>query len=524
MLDGEYNWPRKPGLDVQRTLAAYDRAINVGTLPRLTIDCAAMRNALTALLLALLGLPASAQRAGSFAPEVRELVKVDAPVIALTHVKLIDGTGGPERADQTVVINDGRIQAVGDAARTPAPAGARVIDLTGYSLLPGLVGMHNHLFCIVATGRTPLVKNAESSFSRLYLAMGVTTIRTTGCIEPYTDLNLKKLIDQGMLPGPQMFVTAPYLQGANPGRGYFQMHQLSRPDEARRMVEFWADAGATSFKVYTHVTRAELSAAVEVAHRRGFKVTGHLCSIGYREAAALGIDNIEHGFMEDSEFTPGKQPDRCPDRMEELKSLEALDVNSAPVQDLFKDLIRHRVAVTSTLPIFEAGIVERPYPQRALEVMVPEWRARVLASMVDAAGPATATRTALLTSLLKKGMQLERAFAKAGGMLLAGSDAVGIGGVLAGFADLREIEMLVAAGFTPVEAIRIATFNGAQFLGESKRIGTVEVDKQADLVVVHGDPAAKITDIEKVETVFKDGIGYDSAKLIDSVRGVVGLQ
>ena len=483
-----------------------------------------MRIAPCIFLVAVLNSPAWAQRASSFAPEVRELVQVDAPVIALTHVKLIDGTGSPERPDQSIVISDGGIQAVGDASRTHAPAGARLIDLTGYSVLPGLVGMHNHLFCIVEAGHTRIVKGASYSFSRLYLAMGVTTIRTTGCVEPYTDLNLKKLIDLGTLPGPKMFVTAPYLEGAFTGRGYFQMRQLSGPEEARRMVEYWANVGATSFKVYVHITRAELKAAIDAAHRRGLKVTGHLCSIGYREAAALGIDNIEHGFMEDSEFVPGKQPDRCPDRDEELARLEAVDVNSAPVQELFQDLIRHHVAVTSTLPIFEAGITERPFPQRALDMMVPEWRARALASMVNAGSAEARKRTALLTSLLKKGMQLERAFVKAGGLLLAGSDAVGIGGVLAGFADLREIEMLVEAGFTPVEAIHIATANGAQFLGESARIGTIAVGKQADLVVVHGDPAAKIAEIEKVETVFKDGIGYDSAKLLDSVRGLVGLQ
>jgi imidazolonepropionase-like amidohydrolase len=124
---------------------------------------------------------------------------------------------------------------------------------------------------------------------------------------------------------------------------------------------------------------------------------------------------------------------------------------------------------------------------------------------------------------MKKEMQFEHEFAKAGGLLLAGSDPTGSGGVLAGFGDQREIELLVEAGFTPVEAIQIATSNGAEFMGESASIGTIAPGKQADLVVIHGDPSTKIEDIEKVETVFKDGVGYDSAKLIDSVRGVVGL-
>jgi hypothetical protein len=122
----------------------------------------------------------------------------------------------------------------------------------------------------------------------------------------------------------------------------------------------------------------------------------------------------------------------------------------------------------------------------------------------------------------KKEMEFEHAFVQAGGLLLAGLDPTGMGGVIAGFGDQREVELLVEAGFTPVEAIHIATFNGAQYLGEADKIGTIAPGRQADLVVIKGDPSKKIEDIENVETVFKDGIGYDSAKLIESVRGVVG--
>ena len=119
-------------------------------------------------------------------------------------------------------------------------------------------------------------------------------------------------------------------------------------------------------------------------------------------------------------------------------------------------------------------------------------------------------------------MEFQYSFAKAGGLLVAGVDPTGNGGALPGFGDLRNIELLVEAGFTPEEAIQISTSNGAQLLGESERIGTLAVGKQADLVVIRGNPAAEVSDILNVETVFKDGIGYDSAKLIDSVRGAVG--
>jgi hypothetical protein len=124
----------------------------------------------------------------------------------------------------------------------------------------------------------------------------------------------------------------------------------------------------------------------------------------------------------------------------------------------------------------------------------------------------------------RKEEDFEFAFAKAGGLLLAGLDPTGMGGVIAGFGDQRELELLVEAGFTSVQAIHIATYNGAQYLGELGRIGTIAPGKQADLVVIKGDPSTKIEDVENVETVFKDGIGYDSAKLIESARGQVGLR
>ena len=127
-------------------------------------------------------------------------------------------------------------------------------------------------------------------------------------------------------------------------------------------------------------------------------------------------------------------------------------------------------------------------------------------------------------ALFKKELQFEREFAKQGGLLLAGLDPTGYGGVIAGFGDQREVELLVEAGFTPVEAIHIATANGAEFLGEGDKIGALAVGKQADLVVIDGDPSANIKDIERVDTVFKDGVGYNSAKLIESVRGFVGLR
>jgi imidazolonepropionase-like amidohydrolase len=173
--------------------------------------------------------------------------------------------------------------------------------------------------------------------------------------------------------------------------------------------------------------------------------------------------------------------------------------------------------VTSTLPVFELQIPGRPpLQQRVLDAMSSPAQITYLRIRARIAEDTSGRQAALF----KKELEFERAFVKAGGLLIAGVDPVL---VLPGFGDQREVELLVEAGFTPVEAIHIATANGAQFLGELDRIGTIVPGKRADLVVVRGDPSVNIADIEKVEIVFKDGVGYDSAKLIEAARGAVGI-
>jgi imidazolonepropionase-like amidohydrolase len=460
----------------------------------------------------------------TLSPAVQAFVKVNAPVVALTHVRVIDATGAAAREDQTVILNKGKIESVGDASSASVPKDARVLDLHGYSVIPGLVGMHDHMFYPMGNG---IFGEMGFSFPRLYLAGGVTTIRTTGSLEPYTDLELKKEIDAGETAGPKMHVTGPYLEGK--GSWALQMHQLNGPEDAVKTVNFWLDQGVDNFKAYMFITRAELGAAIQAAHKRGSKVTGHLCAVNFREAADVGIDDLEHGLFVDTEFMQGKKLDQCPEDGEDPVGMAKLNVNSGPLHDTIQYLIQHHVAVTSTLPVFEMGSFSgRPTMQkRVLDALSPDARGAVLANRVRASD-ATRIRERFgsdvspYAAAFKKEEEFEYAFSKAGGLLLAGLDPTGMGGVIAGFGDQREVELLVEAGFTPLEAIQIATFNGAQYLGELDHIGTIAAGKQADLVVIKGDPSKKIEEIENVEIVFKDGVGYDSAKLIESVRGVVG--
>jgi imidazolonepropionase-like amidohydrolase len=484
-----------------------------------------MPKKISAVLLVVLASGLVQAQQAALSKTVQKYVRVSAGKVVLEHVRVIDGTGAAAVEDRNVVIEGGKIAAVQAGADVAASAGTTVLDLRGYSVMPGIVGMHNHLFYVARPNfdaewkSEPPVMVPEMSFSapRLYLAGGVTTMRTTGSVETYTDLNLKREIDRGELPGPHMDVTGPYLEG--PHSYFLQMHWLSSADEARQFVDYWADRGVTSFKAYMNITRAELKAAIEEAHKRGIKVTGHLCSVSYKEAAELGIDDLEHGFFVNTQLDPGKNPDECTESMGDY-TLAKMEPNGAEAKDLIDTLVKHHVAITSTLPVFEGDMAGRPPLRPAvLEAMSPPAREAYLYIRNRPADKPSRRDGAML---FKRDMELERAFVAAGGLLIAGPDPTGNGGVVPGFGDQREIELLVEAGFSPVEAIKIATLNGAVYLGRQDQIGSIAGGKNADLVVVKGDPSAKISDVENVEIVFKDGVGYDSQKLLESVKGRYG--
>ena len=486
-----------------------------------------------AVMTVFCGAAALAQNApvpGAVSKELAPFVKVSAGTIVLEHVRVIDGTGTPAKDDQTVIIEKGKITAVRPfAADDLGRFQAKVIDATGKTVFPGLVGMHEHLFYPLpdgGPGLLPLYGEMADSAPRLYLAGGVTAARTAGSLEPYTDISVKNLIDAGQMPGPKLFLTGPYLEGS-PSLGP-QLHTLTGPDDAARLVNYWAEEGITSYKAYMHITPEELKAAADAAHARGLKITGHLCAVGFKEAASLGIDNLEHGLVVDTEFYSGKKEGVCPGQHPPQAELAKMDVEGPEIQGTIQYLIDHHVAVTSTLAIFESFAPNLPpigQEMRLRESLLPDaWSSYITTRDVLADRAVAAPSEAISARLLQMEMQFEHDFAKKGGVLMAGCDPTGYGGVLPGFGDQRNLELLVEAGFSPEEAIHIYTENGAHWLGEDAHFGTIAAGKAADLVVVDGNPARNIADVEKVDTVFKDGIGYDPQKLIASVRGLVGLR
>ena len=477
-----------------------------------------MRVTRSLAILALLSFPAAtvaAQAATSLSQQVRQYVSASEPVVALTNVTVIDGTGSAPKPNQTIVIQNGRIAEVGPASSVRAPAGARTMDLAGSTVIPGIVGMHDHLFYTAAGGRA-----AQMSFTgpRLYLGSGVTTIRTTGGRAPYAEINTKEAIDSGRTPGPRVHLTAPYITGGSGGSAG-SMAEITTPEAARRFVAYWAQEGATWIKAYTDIRRAELQAAIDEAHKRGMKVTGHLCSVSFREAVELGIDNLEHGLLTATDFDPQKKADLCPPGSVGRVSVASMTSDTA--SSTIAAMTKKGVGMTSTLAVYEPFVPNRPVKdERTLEAMSPEVRQAYLGirTQID-----TAKNWAFTPAALKNAMAFEHAFVKAGGLLAAGVDPTGFGGALPGFGDQRNYELLIEAGFTPAQTVQIMTLNGAKILGVSDKLGTVERGKLADLVVLQGDLAADPSVIRKVTTVFKDGVGYDSAKLIAAVKGRVGI-
>ncbi|HVE55790.1 MAG TPA: amidohydrolase family protein [Pyrinomonadaceae bacterium] len=451
----------------------------------------------------------------NFSDESKKYIDFNDPVIVFKNALLIDGKGNPAKPYQTVIIRNGRIDWIGDDANALVPRDGKIIDLGGKALMPGLVMLHEHLY-ISAFSTDPFYLNARQlplTFPRLYLAAGATTIRTAGSIEPYSDIRIKKDIDRGLLPGPFIELTAPYIEGKN---GIFpQMKENKTPEEAAAFVNYWADQGFTSFKAYMGVDKPTLKAAIDAAHKRKLKITGHLCAVTYSEAAELGIDFLEHGFGASTDFVTDKKENECP-ADNGNRSLADLNVQSDRVKQLLQRLISKKVVIDSTLAVFE-GIAS----DEALNAMSPDTRdfylkmsAAVKSSKTSGEGDRAFTKTA----------RMEKMFYDLGGLLTVGTDPTGIGGTLAGYGSWRAIELLVDAdGFTPLEAIKIATLNGAIALGFDKKIGTIEPGKSADLLIIDGDPSKNINDIQKVQYVFRNGVGYNSKKLFDSVKGKVGF-
>lgn len=447
--------------------------------------------------------------------ETQSYVSINRGVYLLQNLTIVDGTGNAPKLNQDILINNEIIEKIG--LDLPIPKNAKVIDMAGKSAMPGMVMLHEHLFYPKSTPSQHYgVDQMSYSFPKLYLAGGVTSMRTAGSIMPQADVNIKKAILKGNLPGPKMDVTSPHLD--REGLAILEIGPFESTEQAVNTVNFYADMGITSFKVYNFITREDLKAIVETAHSRGMKVTGHLCSITYREAADIGIDNIEHGFYSSSDFITDKVPDEChPFKMG--KAMLEIPTDSKIVSDLITHLVAKKVALTSTINVFEPYTNREVVPGGGINALYSKSKDNVYNRWARMQG-----KDSLDYVKFNKAKIWEKAFYDAGGLLVAGTDPTYDGRIVAGYANMRLLELFVEMGFSIPEAIKICTLNGATYLEQENTIGTLEPTKIADILIINGDISKNITAIRSIETVFKNGIGYDSSKLFKAAEGFVGIR
>jgi imidazolonepropionase-like amidohydrolase len=300
------------------------------------------------------------------------------------------------------------------------------------------------------------------------------------------------------------------------------MKESKTPAEAAAFVDYWAGQGFTSFKAYMGIDKPTLKAAIDAAHKKGLKITGHLGAVTYREAAELGIDHLEHGFFVSTDFVKNKKENSNTSFFAVVQSLANLNVDGDSVKQLLQYLVEKHVGITSTLAVLSNELNLSNPSQEELDAMSPDTRDNYLTNAVVYGVPKMFDKT--IGNYWANGTKMEKKFCDMGGLLTVGTDPTGNGGTLAGYGTWKAIELLVQAdGFSPLEAIKIATLNGATALGIDQTTGTIDVGKNADLLVIDGNPSKNISDIRKVLFVFKNGVGYDSKKLFQSVKGKVGF-
>lgn len=453
--------------------------------------------------------------AQSFSPEVEKFILYSDDSYIIEDVLLIDGTGNPVQSHMDVLIENGKISAVDKTGQIITSDNVKRINGTNHTLIPGLVMMHEHLFYTKLFENFFDVTQMSYSFSRLYLAGGVTTMRTAGSIEPQTDLNIKSFILEGRLTGPKMDVTGPFIE-RNSRIG--TLGSIKDKQEISKIIDYWAGKGVTSFKLYNNISREDMALTVSEARMRGLKVTGHLCSVTYEEASEIGLDNLEHGFMAASDFYPDKVQDEC-NPFNARRGLYAEPEDGDRINRLIDILIKNKTAITSTPNVFEPYSGREIVPGGGMEALTSQLKEREIEIYNDRVG-----RDSSAAAMFHKNLKWLKRFYEKGGHLMGGTDPTGSGRTVAGYANQRTIEIFVEAGFSVEDAIKICTINGAIYLNQDDQIGSIETGKIADMVLVKGDLTKDISNIRKMSVVFKDGIGYDSRAMFDSVRGKVGAE
>ena len=419
---------------------------------------------------------------------------------AIVGGTLIDGNGGPPLQDAVVLIKGSRIVRVGSTGEVKYPKSIKTIDATDKYILPGLIDIHVHY---------------NDWMGELYLAHGVTTVKDVGNYVEWIS-TVSAEVEQGKARGPRIFYTGNGLDAPPPGRDHFI--GLESPEMAKRAVDLLHQKGASAVKVREKITLELLRAVIEEAHKLNMPVTGHIMRVNAYEAALAGIDGLEHASGIVQATAPSMKVDlmgltEYARYVEERKSYSLID--PAKINELIALLVSKNVALIPTMCGRWRMATDRrdafaredaEYANNPLLAYVPN-EARNIWATSSLYQLDKAEDLAQVQLGYKKVQNLLLQHYKLGGKVLAGSDTFLS---IPGLSLQRELLFLVDAGFTPMQAIIMATRDNAQFLGKGKQLGTVAAGKLADLIVVSANPLEDIRNTQRIAMVIKDGQVVDT--------------
>ena len=424
-------------------------------------------------LLLLLSVPCALAQQTAPKSAIREFLvlpqKRSSAIQAITGARLIDGTGSSPKSDMTVLVLNGRIHAVGPSKTTMVPKGTETVDASGVTLLPGLMDSHFHL-------------DSDGTLPALFLSHGVTSVRDPGAwIEAYEGVRNSKETQ------PRLFLAGPHIDGTQPA--YPADSTVVRDAmETRLAVQRNLDDGASVIKAYFRLPLALIEEVTRVAHARGIPVTAHLEIVDAGDAIRAGIDGLEHATSVGVALLPPRDgeayrqavlADNAARSVGRYRVWSQLDLKSERANRLLKLMVSRNVTLSPTLAVFE---------RRSGDKDITEMHVQGFRQMVAFTGQAQ----------------------RAGVRVVVGSHS-SVPHAERGWAYLREMELLVEAGLTPLQAIQAGTLENAKFFRVENRLGSIEPGKQADLVLVEGDPSQDITHMRRIKKVMIDGTWLEPA-------------
>ncbi|MGA8153484.1 MAG: amidohydrolase family protein [Terriglobales bacterium] len=414
-----------------------------------------------------------------------------AKTLAIVGATLIDGTGSAAVPDAAVVIEDGRIVAVGPRSGVQIPPNATLVDARGKTLLPGLWDMHAHF--------------EQVEWGPIYLAAGVTTVRDCGNEFEFITA-VRDAIAQGRGLGPRLLL-AGIVDGS--GRETVGVERVDTPEQARAWTDRYHETGFQQMKIYSSVKLEEVKAVTEEAHRLGMTVTGHVPEgLTAYQVVEAGQDQINHvGYILDMMHAPFPSDMNRPERQ---KALADIDLNSSEAGEAIAFLKEHHTVIDPTMALFEFLTASTAKPPASFEPGVTTVAPELAEQLLDVGPPSSSSE--LREKVFEKELALVGRLHQAGVPIVAGTDQT-----VPGYSLHREIELYVQAGFTPMEAIQAATIVPARVMGLDKEVGTIEPGKRADLIILNGNPLEDIRNTRNVEYVITNGKMFHCAELWESV-------